>query len=387
MIVGVLKEGTGESRVALVPASVGPLVKAGLDVRVEKSAGSLAGYSDHEYAEKGAKIVDRSEALAAEILVQVNSYSADRNASIGDYRKNQVVIGMADPLGATERVVEMAQSGVTAFGLELIPRITRAQSMDVLSSMATLAGYKAVLLGASRLPRMFPMMMTAAGTLKPAKVFVMGAGVAGLQAIGTARRLGAVVHAFDVRPVVKEQVESLGGKFVEVELDTGSSEDAGGYAKEQSEDFLRKQRELLAKVVSESDVVITTAAIPGRKSPVLVTEAMVKDMANGSVIVDLAAERGGNCELTKYGEEVKAHGVWILGPENVPATLPYHASQMLGKNIVTFLKHLLNKEGELNIDTEDEITSGTLMCQKGEVVHPRLQKILATAKTSGGGAA
>jgi NAD(P) transhydrogenase subunit alpha len=248
--------------------------------------------------------------------------------------------------------------------------------MDVLSSMATIAGYKAVLLAASKLPRLFPMFMTAAGTIKAAKVFIMGAGVAGLQAIGTAKRLGAVVSAFDVRAAVKEQIESLGAKFIEVPLDTKGAEGAGGYAAEQSPEFLQKQRDLLTKVVSESDVVITTAAIPGKKSPVLVTEQMVKGMAPGSVIVDLAAERGGNCELTKLGQEVTAHGVTVLGPENLPSSVPYHASQMLAKNIATFLKHLIDKEGKLVLDLADEITSGTLMCQDGQVVHPQLKKIL-----------
>ena len=377
MIVGVLKEGTVESRVALVPASIQALSKSGLKVRVEADAGEKAGYSDAEYKEKGAEIVSREEALKSDILVQVNSHSSDKSFELGNYRKGQIVIGMADPLGSTNEIAAMAKTGITAFGLELIPRISRAQSMDVLSSMATLAGYKAVLVAANHLPKMFPMMMTAAGTLKPAKVFIMGAGVAGLQAIGTAKRLGAVVHAFDVRPAVKEQVESLGGKFVEVELNSESAEDAGGYAKEQSEEFLLKQRELLAKVVEESDVVITTAAIPGRKSPILVTEAMVKTMAKGSVIVDLAAERGGNCELTELGKEVSAHGVSIFGPVNIPGSLPFHASQMLSKNIITFLKHLISKEGELLINLEDEITRGTLMCQNGEVIHPRLREILA----------
>ena len=380
MIVGVPRETLpGERRVALIPAGLKPLIKAGLEIRVEAGAGESAGYLDSEFTQAGAKVVSRDAVFEADVVCQVNTYGANPEqgkADLSRLRKDQVLIGMADPLGAAERIAELGATGALAFGLELIPRITRAQSMDVLSSMATIAGYKAVLLAANRLPRMFPMFMTAAGTIKPAKVFIMGAGVAGLQAIGTAKRLGGVVHAFDVRPVVKEQVESLGGKFVEVPLDTETAEDAGGYAREQSEEFLRKQRELMHKVVSESDVVITTAAIPGRKAPILVTADMVKAMAPGSVIVDLAAERGGNCELTRSGEEVEVHGVTILGPENVPSTIPYHASQMFAKNVTTFLQHLLDKEGKLKLDLADEITAGTLMTRGGEVVHPRLRELL-----------
>jgi NAD(P) transhydrogenase subunit alpha len=255
--------------------------------------------------------------------------------------------------------------------MEMMPRITRAQSMDILSSMATIAGYKAVILGADALPKLFPMMMTAAGTLAAARVFVVGAGVAGLQAIASARRLGAVVHAYDVRPVVREQVESLGGKFVELELETDTAEDAGGYAKELGEDFYTKQREMMLSVVAESDVVITTAAIPGRKAPVLVTREMVEGMSRGSVIVDLAAERGGNCELTVPGERVDHNGVTILGPLNIPSDVPYHASQMYSKNITTFLLHLV-KEGQVVIDLDDEITRGTLITRDGSVVHERV---------------
>jgi NAD(P) transhydrogenase subunit alpha len=259
-----------------------------------------------------------------------------------------------------------------------MPRITRAQSMDVLSSMATIAGYKAVLIAANTLPKMFPMMMTAAGTVAPARVFVVGAGVAGLQAIASAKKLGAIVQAYDVRPAVKEQVESLGGKFVELELETTTAEDAGGYAKELGEDFYRKQREMMNKVIAESDVVITTAAIPGKKAPILVTTEMVKGMHSGSVIVDLAAERGGNCELTKAGETVDFNGVKIIGPVNIPATVPYHASQMYAKNITTFLLHLI-KEGKLTIDTEDEITAGTLITQGGKIVHPRVLEAMGAS--------
>ncbi len=382
MIVGVLKETMqNERRVAMIPSLLGPLLKSGLTFRVEQGAGTAAGYTDQEYKDKGADLASRDEVFGSEIILQVQTYGVNpqAKAELSRLKKGQILIGMADPLSAAPRIAEMAQTGVTGFGLELIPRITRAQSMDVLSSMATIAGYKAVLLAASRLPRLFPMFMTAAGTIKAAKVFIMGAGVAGLQAIGTAKRLGAIVHAFDVRAAVKEQIESLGAKFVEVPLDTKAAEGAGGYAAEQSPEFLQKQRELLTRVIAESDVVITTAAIPGKKAPILVTEQMVKGMAPGSVIVDLAAERGGNCELTKLGQEVTAHGVTILGPENLPSSVPYHASQMLAKNIATFLKHLIDKEGKLVLDLSDEITSGTLMCQDGQVVHPQLKKILGQA--------
>jgi NAD(P) transhydrogenase subunit alpha len=363
----------------MIPSALAPLLKSGLTFRVEAGAGDAAGFPDSEYRDKGAELTSRDEVFQSDIVLQVQTYGSHPQGKpdLGRLRKGQVLIGMADPLSSPQRVAEMAQTGVTGFGLELIPRITRAQSMDVLSSMATVAGYKAVLLAASKLPRMFPMFMTAAGTLKAAKVFIMGAGVAGLQAIGTAKRLGGVVSAFDVRSAVKEQIESLGAKFVEVPLE--AAEGAGGYAAEQSPEYLAKQRALLAKVVAESDVVITTAAIPGKKAPVLVTADMVKQMQPGSVIVDLAAERGGNCELTKSGEEVVAHGVTILGPENLPSSVPYHASQMLSKNIATFLKHLLDKEGKLVIDIADEITSGTLMCQDGQIVHPQLKKILGQA--------
>ncbi|MCH7813313.1 MAG: NAD(P) transhydrogenase subunit alpha, partial [Planctomycetes bacterium] len=314
----------------------------------------------------------------ADVILQVRSLGANPDAGQADLellRKDQVVLGLSDPLGRPEAAKKLADTGVTAFSMELIPRITRAQSMDVLSSMATIAGYKAVLMAAAHLPRMFPMSMTAAGTIAPAKVFVIGAGVAGLQAIASAKRLGAVVSGYDVRPAVKEQVESLGGKFIEMELEAGQSEDKGGYAKELGEDFYRKQRELMTRVVAENDVVITTAAIPGKKSPVLVTADMVKGMAPGSVIVDLAAERGGNCELTKPDVTVEAHGVTIFGPTNLPATVPYHASQMYGKNIATLLLHLV-KDGELVIDTDDEITAGTLVSKDGQVVNPRVRELL-----------
>jgi H+-translocating NAD(P) transhydrogenase subunit alpha len=371
----------GEKRVALVPGVVGPLVKSGCTVHIEAGAGAASGYPDKEYADKGAVVVPDRRTLFAQsdVICQVYSYPANPDAGRADlmlFKKGQLVIGMADPLVAFQKVKELADRGVTAFGLELVPRITRAQSMDILSSMATIAGYKAVLIAAMQLPRMFPMLMTAAGTLKPARVLVMGAGVAGLQAIASAKRLGAVVSGYDVRSVVKEQIESLGAKFVDLGLETGNLQDQGGYAKEQSEDFLRRQREAMTKVVAASDVIITTAAIPGKKSPILVTADMVKAMEPGSVIVDLAAERGGNCELTQPGKEIVVHGVTIAGPLNLASSIPYHASQMYAKNVVTFLKNLTTKEVALKVDIADEITAGTLMCQGGQVVHPRLRELL-----------
>jgi NAD(P) transhydrogenase subunit alpha len=366
----------GERRVALVPASVPALAKAGLEVVVESSAGRAAGYPDEKFTESGAQVVPgRDDAFAADVVLQVRAAGANPEAGRADFdrlRQGQVVIGSGDPLGAAQ---EIAARGVTLFALELLPRITRAQSMDVLSSMATVAGYRAVVLAAERLPKMFPMLMTAAGTVRPAKVFIMGAGVAGLQAIATARRLGAVVSANDIRPAVKEQVETLGAKFVQLDLDTAAAEDEGGYAREMDQEFLRKQRELIARTVAQSDVVITTAAVPGKKAPTLVTAEMVAGMAPGSVIVDLAAERGGNCELTQPGDTVDSGGVSILGPVNLASDVPYHASQMYAKNLSTFLLHLI-EDGQLKIDLEDEITRETLVARDGNVVHPRVCELL-----------
>jgi H+-translocating NAD(P) transhydrogenase subunit alpha len=378
MIIGVPKETLGgERRVALVPAALASLKKTGAVIRIEAGAGAASGYPDDEYVQRGAEVATRAEVFAADLLCQVATYGAnpDGDADLAAYRAGQVVIGMADPLGSPRRIQAMAARGVVGFGLELIPRTTRAQAMDVLSSMAMIAGYKAVLMAADRLPRMFPMSMTAAGTLKAAKVLVMGAGVAGLQAIATARRLGAVVHAYDVRAAVKEQVESLGARFVDLGLE--SAEGKGGYAGEQSEDFLRRQREAMTKVVGDADVVVTTAAIPGKRSPVLVTAPMVEAMRPGSVIVDLGAERGGNCELTRSGAEHVAHGVTIVGPVNLASSIPFHASQMFAKNMATFLGLLIGKDGALKVDTADDIVAATLMCRDGEVVEPRLKASLA----------
>ncbi len=375
MIVGVPTETfPGERRVALTPAVLSALSKKGIEVVVQRDAGREAGYLDRDYTDKGATIVaSRHEVFQkADLIAQVRALGANPDAGAADLelmRKGQVVVGTCEPLTSHAETRALADKGVTLLSLELMPRITRAQSMDVLSSMATIAGYKAVLLGADALPRIFPMLMTAAGTVAAARVFVVGAGVAGLQAIATAKRLGAIVEAYDVRPAVKEQVQSLGGKFVELELETGTSEDAGGYAKELGEDFYRKQREMMLQVVANSDVVITTAAIPGKKAPTLVTSDMVSGMRPGSVIVDLAAERGGNCELTRPGETVVVDGVTVLGPLNLPSTIPYHASQMFAKNVSTYLQHLVS-DGTLTLDTDDEITAGTLVTRDGEVVHP-----------------
>ncbi len=381
MKIGVVKEiFPGERRVALVPESASTLQKAGHEMIIQAGAGTAAGYTDAAYQAKGAVVVDdRKEVFAsAEVIFQVRGAGASAEAAAADLellKSGQVVVAQFDPLSLPERVQVLAKRGVTSFSLELVPRITRAQSMDVLSSQATVAGYKAVLLAANVAPRMFPMFMTAAGTVSPAHVLVVGAGVAGLQAIATARRLGGIVKAYDVRPAVKEQIESLGAKFVEVELETAGAEDAGGYAKEMGDDFLKKQRELLAVIVAESHIIITTAAIPGKKAPVIVTAEMVRGMIPGSVIVDVAAERGGNCELTKPGETVVEHGVTIIGPVDLPSTVPFHASQMYAKNCVTFFNEL-TKDGELALDMENEVLRGTLLTLDGEVVNQRVRELL-----------
>jgi NAD(P) transhydrogenase subunit alpha len=384
MIVGVPTETfPGERRVALTPAVLSPLSKKGIEVVVQQDAGREAGYLDREYTDKGATIVESRAAVFenAELIAQVRAFGANPEAGAADLelmRAGQVIVGTCEPLTSLAETRALAEKGVTLLSLELMPRITRAQSMDVLSSMATIAGYKAVLLGADALPRIFPMLMTAAGTVAAARVFVVGAGVAGLQAIATAKRLGAIVEAYDVRPAVKEQVQSLGGKFVELELETDTSEDAGGYAKELGEDFYRKQREMMLQVVANSDVVITTAAIPGKKAPTLVTSEMVSGMRPGSVVVDLAAERGGNCELTRPGETVVVDGVTVIGPLNLASAIPYHASQMFAKNVSTYLQHLVS-DGALTLDTDDEITAGTLVTRNGEIVHPTVLERMGQA--------
>jgi H+-translocating NAD(P) transhydrogenase subunit alpha len=360
----------GERRVALVPASIAPLKKAGFEVIIERGAGDRAGFPDAVYVDKGAQIAtSRADVFASDVILQV------RVGDLSPMRSGQIVIGIADPLGSPAAVRDLAERGVTAFALELIPRITRAQSMDVLSSMATISGYKAVVIAADALPRMFPLLTTAAGTVTPAHVFIVGVGVAGLQAIATARKLGAVVEAYDVRPAVKEQVQSVGAKFVELPLETGQAEDKGGYAKAQDEAFYQRQRDMMIRVVASNDVVITTAVVPGKKAPILVTAEMVRGMAPGSVIVDLAAERGGNCELTRPDQVVVENGVTILGPTNLPSTVPYHASQMYAKNVTTFVLHLV-KDGAVKLDPADEITRDTLIAKDGDVVNARVRAAL-----------
>ena len=379
MIVAVGKETyEGERRVALVPASVAVLTKGGIEVQIQTGAGLAAGYTDEAYVHAGATIAtDRHAMLAgAHIVLAVRLAGADPAADLSWIRAGQVVIAFLDPLSNPKAVEPIAQAGAAALSMELMPRITRAQSMDALSSMATVAGYKAVIMAADALGRMFPMLMTAAGTVAAAHVFVIGAGVAGLQAIATAKRLGAIVKGYDVRPAVREQVESLGAKFVEMPLDAGDAETKGGYAREMDEAFYAKQRELMTSVLKETNVVITTAAIPGKQAPILITGEMVKAMPAGSVIVDIAAERGGNCELTKPGQTVVAHDVTILGPMNMPSTAPYHASQMYAKNITTFLKLLLDKDNQITLNTNDEIIAETLVACGGEIVHPRIRHLL-----------
>ncbi len=392
MIVGVPRESfPGELRVALTPAVIPSLAKAGIEVVLETGAGVGAGYPDADYAPKGAKIVpQRAEVFrTADIIVQVLCYGSNDKSGKGDLpllRPDQILIGFLRPLGSLETVQEIAATGVTSFSVELMPRTTRAQSMDALSSMGTICGYKAVLIAADTLPRIFPMLTTAAGTITPARVFVIGAGVAGLQAIATARRLGAVTSAYDLRPAAKEQVQSLGGRFVELPIEATDAQDAGGYARAQSEDFYQRQRELLGRVVAESDVVITAAVIPGQKSPVLVTREMVTRMAPGSVIVDLASERGGNCELTKTGEVVTEHGVTIIGWINLASRVPYHASQMYARNLSAFLLHLV-QEGKPRLNLDDEIIRTTLVTRQGEIINPRVREFykLPALVTQAGG--
>jgi NAD(P) transhydrogenase subunit alpha len=381
MNVGVPRElFPGERRVALIPATLSSLAKAGISVIVEPGAGAAAGFPDDAYRQAGAMLASsRDEVFArADVVTAVRAAGAAGGVWAADLprlRGGQAIIAFAEPLGEAAAAEETARRGVTLLAMELMPRITRAQSMDALSSMATIAGYKAVILAAEHLPRLFPMLTTAAGTVAAARVFVVGAGVAGLQAIATARRLGARVEAFDVRPAVKEQVQSLGAKFVELSLEAGAAEDRGGYAVAQDESFYRRQREMMARVVAASEVIVTTAAIPGKRSPILVTADMVTGMAPGSVIVDLAAERGGNCALTRADETVTVGGVTILGPTNLAASVPYHASQLYAKNVATFLLHLV-KDGRLALAADDEIARETLVARDGQVVHPRVREAL-----------
>jgi NAD(P) transhydrogenase subunit alpha len=380
MLAGVPRETfPGERRVAAIPAVVPALAALGLEVLVEQGAGESAGFPDPLYVEKGARVVPRAEVFgSADLLLAVRSLAASHIAPPPDLsavRAGQVVVGFLDPIGAPEGVQALAQRGAVAFALDLIPRISRAQAMDALSSVATVIGYKAVLLAADTLPRMFPLMMTAGGTLAPARLLVIGAGVAGLQAIATARRLGAVVEAYDIRPATREQIQSLGARYVELPLDAQDAQDEGGYARAMDESFYRRQRETMGRVVAASDVVISTAAIPGKKAPVLITADMVDAMRPGSVIVDVAAEQGGNCELTQPGQAVIRSGVTVMGPVNVASAVPNHASQLHARNLAAFLA-LIVKQGRLAVDLSDQIVRETLVARDGEVVHPRLRETL-----------
>jgi len=364
----------GERRVALVPDQV-TKYPSGHEIVVESGAGVAARHADAAYTEKGAR-VQLGALEGADLVLKVRTPTSEE---IGRLREGATVVGLMAPLSEPQAMRALAARGVTTFALELLPRISRAQSMDALSAMATIAGYKSVLLAAEHLPKFMPLLMTAAGMLKPARVLVIGAGVAGLQAIATARRLGAVVEAYDTRPVVKEQVESLGATFVELPLETKDAQDAGGYAKAQSEEFYRKQRELMGKVVANNDVVITTALVPGQKAPVLITEEMVRGMKPGSVIVDLAAEAGGNVALTEPGKVVERHGVTLVGPLDIASSMAVHASDMYARNVVTFASHLLAQTNGL--DLNDEITRGSLVTHKGEIVHDAVKAALARSGT------
>lgn len=381
MIVGVVDEtGTGEKRVALVPAEVPALTKLGLQVVLQRGAGNGAGFPDGEYEARGARVAEeRAQVLkSADLLVRLHPFDGERGSS--DFEllaSGRAVLGLLNPFGSRERMERLASREITSFAFELLPRISRAQSMDALSSMAMISGYKAVLLAASALDKICPMMITAAGTISPARVFIVGAGVAGLQACATARRLGAVVEAYDVRPVVKEQVESLGVKFLELELDTGSAEAQGGYAQSMGEDFYHKQRDLMMRAVGNSDVVISTAAVQGQRAPILLTEAMIQRMRPGSVVVDLAAESGGNCELTKPGQTIDCGGITVLGPINLPSTVPHHASQMYARNVSSFLRNLV-KDQKLDYDSADEIVRATMLTRDGQIVNERVRKAFET---------
>jgi len=377
MIVGVPKETVpGERRVALVPELIAKFTKAGLDVVVQAGAGTAAGFLDASYLEKGARI--ESDVLAkADILLKVQPPTAEE---IGQIKEGATLIGFLQSYANAAGIQALAARKVTAFAMELMPRITRAQSMDALSAMSTVTGYKAVLIAAGHLPKFFPLLMTAAGTLTPARVFVIGAGVAGLQAIGTAKRLGAVVEAYDTRPIVKEQVESLGAKFAELGLETKGAEAKTGYAKAQTEEFYQQQQRMMSHYVASADVVIPTALVPGKRAPVLITEAMVQGMRPGSVVVDLAAEQGGNCALTEPGQEVVKHGVVISGFTNLPSTVPFHASQMYARTVTNYLTHLL-KDGQLHLDLTDELTRGPLVTHQGEIVHEAAKAMLAPGGT------
>jgi NAD(P) transhydrogenase subunit alpha len=367
---------SGETRVAMVPAVAKRLAGGTVEVLIESGAGAKSAHPDDSYQGVGAKIVGDEGWGEADVVAVVQPPAVEQ---VRQMKKGSVLVGMLAPHKNVDLVKLLAAQWVSAMALELLPRITRAQAMDVLSSQANLAGFKAVIMAAEKSPKIFPMLMTAAGTIQPAKVFVIGAGVAGLQAIATARRLGAVVTAYDVRPAVKEQVQSVGAKFLELPLETSGAQDAGGYAKELTPEQQEKQRELMAKAVTESDVVITTAAIPGRPAPRLITADVVHKMPPGSVIVDLAAESGGNCELTEPGKISQQNGVTIIGITNVPATIPFHASQVYANNVANLLKLLITKEGQLKLDTADEVIAGCLVTHDGKVVHPNVKELVGNA--------
>ncbi|HIF39494.1 MAG TPA: Re/Si-specific NAD(P)(+) transhydrogenase subunit alpha [Planctomycetes bacterium] len=371
MRVGVPKEVAPESRVAAVPEVLAKFKRAGLELLVESGAGEASGFSDEDYRKKGASVGTREEALACPIVLAVEPPATE------SLSKDSILICMPDPLGQAPRIAELARQGVTCFAMELMPRISRAQSMDVLSSMANVAGYKAVLLAAAQLPKLFPLMMTAAGTVRPAKVFVLGAGVAGLQAIATARRLGAIVEGYDIRSDTKEQVESLGARFVEFDLGLGDMQDEGGYAKELTDEQKTLQAKLMAEAIQSSDCVITTAQVPGRRAPLLIPAEVVEGMKSGSVIVDMAADSGGNCALSEPGQEVVAHGVTIIGTSNLPGTVAQSCSTLYANNLITFLAELVDDEGQPNLDMENEVIAGPLACHQGEVTHSRILEILS----------
>ena len=370
MRVGIPAETTvGETRVAAVPDMVARLCKLGLEVRIARGAGEKSGYTDAAYEEKGATLVDGDQVFDAELVLAVHAPPVEK------LKKGTVLLALLNPLGAPEGVRKLAEAGVTAFALELVPRISRAQAMDVLSSMANVAGYKAVILAAARSPKLFPLMMTAAGTVRPARVFVLGAGVAGLQAIATARRLGAVVEAYDIRADTKEQVESLGAKFVEFDLGIEDMQDERGYARELTDEQKALQAKLMAEKIQESDAVITTANVPGRRAPLLITADVVEGMKPGSVVVDMAAESGGNCAATVPGEEVEVSGTIVLGPLNLPASVGQTTSQLYATNLLNFVRELV-EDGALKLDPEDEIQVGSLVCQGGEIVNDRVKESL-----------
>ena len=382
MIIGVPKEILeGENRVAIVPDVAVKLIKAGYEIYIEKDAGLKAGFTDSAYQQAGVKIFSKLTELynSADIILKVqrplNHPELNKN-ELDLMKKGTLLVTFLYPLYYTDLVKKSAGLGINVISMDMIPRTTLAQKMDALSSQANIAGYKSVIITANTIGKLFPMLMTAAGTIAPAKVVIMGAGVAGLQALGTAKRLGAVVEVSDIRPAVKEEVESLGGRFIEVESDE-SMQDEGGYAKEASEEFLKKQKELIFKHITEADIVITTALVPGKKAPVLVTEEMVKNMREGSTVLDMAVEFGGNCEVSEKGKTVKKYGVTIIGETNLPSLVPYHSSEMYSKNIMSLLLHL-GKEGKIEIKLDDEIIKGAMITNNGEVVHPKIKELLNT---------